>query len=394
MVAVRNANTNVRIMAMATSSGYYQVKDMKPTTYEVPAIAYSLQALVNPGVSSLPSPPVLKERVMPSKLFPVQKRPLSSIELRQLIRLLRIVPVMILLAFGLHSVAQTPPPAALQVSAGGSANGSWSADEYFSGGNVSTGSTTTVNTLFDPRPAPQSVYQHDRFGAMTYTMSGLTAGASYTVNLHFAETSFTAVGSREFNVLINGTQVLTNFDIFAATGGENMAILKSFPATANSSGQIVVQFTVGADNNPQINGIEILPASPLFTCGGIYTLTSKTSGLNLDNEGSHTASNEVWQWSGGAGNSNQQWQINLLPNGYYNLINLSSGMALDNGGSTTAGTWHQWGVESGNANQEWLITPVQIGANTPFRSYEAESGTPSGGTSSGMRRRSLSAARI
>jgi len=37
------------------------------------------------------------------------------------------------------------------------------------------------------------------------------------------------------------------------------------------------------------------------------------------------------------------------------------------------------GIESGNSNQEWLITPVQIGANTPFVSYEAESGTLSGG---------------
>ena len=170
-------------------------------------------------------------------------------------------------------------------------------------------------------------------------------------------------------------------------------------------------------------------AAQTLTSGGIYTLISKTSGLNLDNQGSYTASNDVWQWSAGTGNTNQQWKINKLSNGYYNLINLSSGMALDNGGSTTAGTWftqynlgtnnpnqeftitslgsgyyqlvvassgmaldnsgatanggevHQWGVESGNSNQEWLIAPVQIGANTPFTSYEAESGTLSGGAS-------------
>jgi hypothetical protein len=334
--------------------------------------------------------------------------------------------VLILLACSLHIVAQTPPPAALQVSAGGAANGSWSVDEDYSGGTTDS-STAAVNTLFDSRPAPQSVYQHYRYGAMTYTLPGLTANASYIVDLHFAETYFTSVGDREFNVLINGTQVLTNFDIFAATGGKNMAIVKTFAATANSSGQIVIQFTVGAANNPQINGIEILPTSTLFTSGGIYTLTSKTSGLNLDNEGSTTASNDVWQWSSGAGNTNQQWQINLLPNGHYNLINLSSGMSLDNGGSTTEGTSftqynssttnanqeytitslgssyyqlvvassgmaldnsgatanggevHQWEIESGNSNQEWLITPVQIGANTPFTSHEAESGTLGGG---------------
>ena len=364
---------------------------------------------------------------MSLKHFLAERSHLTAALSHELGRFMLLTSIVLLSACASHSAAQTPPPTALQVSAGGSATGSWSADEYFSGGSVSTGSTAVVNTLFDSRPAPQSVYQHDRFGAMTYTLPGLTAGASYTVNLHFAETSFTAVGDREFNVLINGTTVLTNFDIFAATGGENMAILKSFPATANSSGQIVIQFAVGAANNPVINGIEILPASTLFTSGGIYTLTSKTSGYNLDNEGSYTASNDVHQWSNGTGNTNQQWQLNLLPNGKYNLISLTSGMALDNGGSTTAGSSftqynlgsnnpnqeftitslgsgyyqlvvatsglaldndgatalggevRQWTIESGNSNQEWLIAPVQIGASTPFVSYEAESGALGGG---------------
>jgi hypothetical protein len=338
---------------------------------------------------------------------------------------MRIAPALMSLVCALGSAAQTPPPAALQVSAGGAANGTWSADEYFSGGNTDS-TSSSINTLLDSRPAPQSVYQSERWGDMTYTMPGLTPNAPYTVNLHFAEIYFDSVGAREFNVLINGTQVLTNFDIFAATGGENMAILKSFPATANSSGQIFVQFTTGAANNPKISGIEILPVSTLLTSGGIYTLVSKTSGLLLDNDGSTTAGNDVWQWSAGAGNTNQQWQINLLPNGYYNLIDLTSGMALDNGGSTTEGTWftqynsstananqeltitslgdgyyqlvvassgmaldnsgatsnggevHQWPVEAGNSNQEWQLVPVQIGANTPFTSYEAESGTLGG----------------
>jgi hypothetical protein len=55
-------------------------------------------------------------------------------------------------------------------------------------------------------------------------------------------------------------------------------------------------------------------------------------------------------------------------------------MALDNSGATSnGGEVHQWAVESGNSNQEWQLVPVQIGANTPFTSYEAESGTLSGG---------------
>ena len=51
-------------------------------------------------------------------------------------------------------------------------------------------------------PAPQAVYQSNRYGNFTYTIPGLTAGGSYTVRLHFAESYWTAAGKRTFNVLI------------------------------------------------------------------------------------------------------------------------------------------------------------------------------------------------
>jgi len=42
---------------------------------------------------------------------------------------------------------------------------------------------------------------------------------------------------REFNVLINGSQVLTNFDIVGLTGAKNKAIQEQFQATANRRGR-------------------------------------------------------------------------------------------------------------------------------------------------------------
>ena len=59
--------------------------------------------------------------------------------------------------------------------------------------------------------------------------------------------------------MINGTQVLTNFDIFATAGGENKAVAESFTATANSTGTITIQFVTVKDN-AQVNGIEVTPA--------------------------------------------------------------------------------------------------------------------------------------
>jgi hypothetical protein len=37
--------------------------------------------------------------------------------------------------------------------------------------------------------------------------------------------------------------VLTNFDIMAASGGENIANIQQFTAPANASGQYVITFT-------------------------------------------------------------------------------------------------------------------------------------------------------
>ena len=146
----------------------------------------------------------------------------------------------------------------VQISAGGPAAAPFVADEDFTGGATSN-TTHAITTTGLTNPAPQSVYQHNRYGNFTYTVTGLTAGASYTVRLHFAEEYWTAAGSRTFNVLINGTQVLTNFDIYATAGGEYIAVIEPFTATASSTGTITIQFVTVKDN-AQVNGIEILPA--------------------------------------------------------------------------------------------------------------------------------------
>jgi len=51
--------------------------------------------------------------------------------------------------------------------------------------------------------------------------------------------------------------VLTNFDVFA-NAGYKKALSKSFAATANSSGQVVIAFTQAGPDNPFVSGIEIL----------------------------------------------------------------------------------------------------------------------------------------
>ena len=139
----------------------------------------------------------------------------------------------------------------------GGGDDSFVADEDFSGGGDNSAVTASINlTQPGANAAPMGVYQHGRAGIVTYTIPGLTAGSTYTVLLHFAETYFTAAGDREFNVAINGTTVLTNLDVYA-TVGKDAALLETFNTTANSSGQIVIAFSAGAANQPVVMGIEI-----------------------------------------------------------------------------------------------------------------------------------------
>src|SRR5580704_7187425 len=167
-----------------------------------------------------------------------------------------------------------PPPSSLQISAGGPATGTWVADEDFNGGGTS-GTTNAISTTGVTNPAPQSVYQHNRYGNFTYAVSGYTPGATYTIRLHFAETYWTAAGSRIFNVLIDGKQVLTNFDIFATAGGADKAAVEQFTETVPSNGIFTIQFVTVKDN-AQVNGIEILssssPAPPPTPAGLVATV--------------------------------------------------------------------------------------------------------------------------
>jgi len=155
--------------------------------------------------------------------------------------------------------------------------GAFVADTNVVGGTIASPSVATINVSNVTNPAPQAVYQHERYGAMTYTFGGLTPGVAYKVRLHWAEIYFTGANLRKFNVTINGTQVLTNFDIFAASGGMNIAIIREYTITPVGN-QIVIAYSVGTADQPKIDGTEIIllpPAAPtgLTATGGTGQVT-------------------------------------------------------------------------------------------------------------------------
>jgi hypothetical protein len=134
-------------------------------------------------------------------------------------------------------------------------------DTEFNGGNA--GSTfDVIDTSGVTNPAPQAVYQTYRYGYnFSYALTGLTAGTSYTVRLDFADPGATAVGQRVFDVVANGTTVLSKFDIYKTAGVKDKAVAKTFTATADSSGTITLAFNQDSGGPALVNAIQVLSGS-------------------------------------------------------------------------------------------------------------------------------------
>jgi hypothetical protein len=184
-----------------------------------------------------------------------------------------------------------------------SAAAPFTVDQFASGGTPRT-ITNTIDMSGVTDPAPQAVYQSERYGTSTYTFPNLTASANYKIRLHFAELFHSTNGGRIFNVSINGSAVLSNFDVYASAGAMYKAIVREFQATANSSGQIVVAFNTVTDN-ATISGIEILPNSVVNNAPTVATAaavspnpviatTASLSVLGTDDAGE---SNLTYTWA-------------------------------------------------------------------------------------------------
>ena len=190
------------------------------------------------------------------------------------------------------SVTVTTPSAntggLVSIDCGGPATGSFVADTGYSGGSTYS-TTSTIDTALVDSAVPQEVFQTERYGELTYTVPGFTAGGAVTVTLYFQESYVTAAGQRLFDVTINGATALTAFDIYAAAGGQKKAVAKTVSSTANASGEVVIQLAKGTSGveNPKLCGLTVAPVSNP-TCGsapsvpsGLTATATSTSQIKL-----------------------------------------------------------------------------------------------------------------
>jgi len=251
----------------------------------------------------------------------------------------------------------------IAVNSGGSAASPFIADTNYSGGNQAAPTGAAISTTGVTNPAPQAVYQTERYGPFAYTFGSLTTGTAYKVRLHLVEYYWSSANARKFNVFINGTQVLTNYDIFAAAGGQNKAIVPEYTITPNGSGQIIILYTngVGSVDQPKSSGIEIILPSPTAPTGLGATPGDAQVALNWGAVTGATGYN-VKRSTNGAGPFNAV--TNGVPGVGYTNTGLTNGTTYYYVVSTVKG-----GCESTNSA---AVSATPVAPLTPFEQWQVQ----------------------
>ncbi len=174
---------------------------------------------------------------------------------------------------------------------------SWSADHAYSAGSwgydTIYGSASTASAIAGT--SDDALYQsYNLFNNWTgYKFD--VANGTYQVTLKMVEDWANAAGQRKFDVRIEGTTVLSAFDIFAACGAFT-ACDRTFTATVGD-GQLNVQFNMnGGANYGTVSAIEVTGGG-----GGGGDTTPPSAPANLTVTGT-TASSVSLAWSASTDN--------------------------------------------------------------------------------------------
>jgi hypothetical protein len=130
----------------------------------------------------------------------------------------------------------------------------WLADQGFADGEtiLRPGDMKIANTT-DP-----ALYLAERYSMTSFSYA--VPNGKYLVKLHFAETfdGITGPGQRVFSFNVEG-QDFKDFDVWAKAGGPQRAYIETVPVEI-TDGKLDIKFTPKVEN-PEINGLEIIPGS-------------------------------------------------------------------------------------------------------------------------------------
>jgi hypothetical protein len=129
----------------------------------------------------------------------------------------------------------------------------WLPDQGFTDGET----TDRPDDLQIANTKDPAFYRTERYSMTSFSYP--VPNGKYLVKLHFAETfdGITAPGGRVFSFNVEG-QEFKDFDIWVKAGGAQRAYIEIVNVEV-ADGKLDVSF-IAQEENPEINGIEILPA--------------------------------------------------------------------------------------------------------------------------------------
>jgi hypothetical protein len=121
------------------------------------------------------------------------------------------------------------------------------------------------NSIVGVCSSAQSLYQRERYstGGSGFLYQFDCPEGVYQITLLEAETYWSGPGEREFNVFIQGRQVLTNYDIYAKAGGQNVPVTLAFTNNVTNS-QLQILF-ISVVDNARVSGVQVVKLANVFS---------------------------------------------------------------------------------------------------------------------------------
>jgi alpha-glucosidase (family GH31 glycosyl hydrolase) len=249
----------------------------------------------------------------------------------------------------------SPPPYEARINGGGrpyldQGGAMWVEDRAYNLGSfgINGGSSNTITNVI-AGTSDGLLYQSEHLGISFSAFFDCPDG-TYETSLYNAETQWYAVGQRLFNVSIQGQQVLSNYDIIAAAGGSNKAVIATFTNTV-LNGQLEIDFTGIAtlwDTNARVSAIRVRkiadpvyesipPTIMLFMPANDSTVTGTVSVSGIASDNVAVAKVEVsidgGTWNLAQGTTSWSYPFNTLA--VLNGLHTISARATDSSGNVS-----------------------------------------------------------
>mmetsp|Transcript_19672 Transcript_19672/g.32245 ORF Transcript_19672/g.32245 Transcript_19672/m.32245 type:complete len:2037 (+) Transcript_19672:238-6348(+) len=172
-----------------------------------------------------------------------------------------------------------PPEFALYIDVGAIANYTdglgrlWIADKFYDSGINDPASAWFFDKQIAGCPnGTMRVFQTERWGGrgtpprLTYNIPVPKVGM-YTVQLFFVETWWTATGKRLLDIYVQGTKMVSGYDVWADVGAQYTLASRTLTGAVTSVAQGFSFSVVGVADNPILFGIILTSSGPLVTPG-------------------------------------------------------------------------------------------------------------------------------